>query len=198
MNPTDGKSGACTCTCTWARRTLRRLAAASQRRRAGVAAVEFALVLPVLLLFFFATTELEQAVIVNQLVSQTGSTITNIVSQYTSISASTQLPDIFSAASQILAPYPASPAQIVVSCISIDDDGDARVAWSEASNATALQQGQVVTVPTSLDVPNTSVILGQVDYAFEPTLDFLKLGPFHLQSSVYMLPRNSSTISLVP
>lgn len=179
-------------------RRLRRRLARLCRSRAGGAAVEFALILPALLLFFFATTEIEQAVIVYQLVGQTNSTITNIVSQYTSISASSQLQDIFAAASNILAPYPAAPVEIVISSIAIDGNGNATVAWSQGYNASALAVGQTINIPVSLDQPNTSVLLGQVDYPFTPTIDFLKLGPFDMTSTVYMLPRNSSSISLTP
>jgi Flp pilus assembly protein TadG len=164
----------------------------------GVSAIEFALVLPFLLATYFGVIELVQTATVNGLVAQASSTVTNIVTQYTTISASTQMPDILNAASQILAPYPSATGGIVVTCITIDGSGNATVAWSQSLNVTAQTPGQSVTLPASLDIPNTTLILGQTSYALPPIVDFLSLGPFQLSSSVYMSPRNSTTINLAP
>ena len=164
--------------------------------RSGIAAIEFALLLPVLLVIYFGIVELVQAVTVGRLVAQTSSTVTNIVSQYTTISASTQMPDVLGASSQILAPYPSASAGIIVSLISVDNNGNATIAWSQSQNATAHSTGQAVTLPASLDVPNSSVVWGEVSYAYAPIFDFLNLGPFNMYDSVYMLPRNATTINL--
>lgn len=176
--------------------------AGSGRRRTlndhGVAAIEFALIFPVMLLIFFGMVELEQVVLVKQLVTEASSTITSIVSQYTTISAGTELASIMDAGSEILAPYPAADAHIVITCIDIDDDGTATVAWSRSQNASALPVGTRLSVPVGLNTPNTSLLYGQVFFSYSPSFDFLHLGPFKLQSSVYMLPRNAGTITLMP
>lgn len=166
--------------------------------RDGVAAIEFALIFPFMLLVFFGIVELEQVVMLDQLVSEASSTITSIVSQYTTISAGTELPGILNASAQIFAPYSAAGAGIVITCIDIDDDGNATVAWSRSMNAAALPPGQKLTLPAGLDTPDTSLLYGQVFYSYSPSFDFLHLGPFKLHSAVYMLPRNAETISLVP
>ena len=166
--------------------------------RRGVAAVEFALILPVMLLIYFGGVEIMQAVTVNRLVTLAATTVTNLVAQYTTISATTQMPDVLNASTQVLAPYSSTSAKIVVSCITIDSHGSASVTWSQTLNGTALTAGQTVTVPAALDVPNTSLILGQVTYAYSPAFDFMKVGPFNLISKVYMSPRASTTVNLAP
>lgn len=166
--------------------------------RTGVAAIEFALVLPIMLLIYFGIVELAQAVTVNRLVALTATTVTNLVSQYTTISASTQMPDILGASTQVLAPYSPTNAAVVVSCITIDSQGKATIAWSQTLNGTARTQGQSITIPSALDIPNTNVIFGEVTYAYTPVFDFLHLSPFHLRSSVYMVPRDATTVNLAP
>ncbi len=163
----------------------------------GFAAVEFALILPFMLTLYFGSVELTQGIMINRQVALTADTVTNIVAQYTTISASQQLPDIMNASAQIFQPNPSSPASIVVSLIAIDASGNATVAWSQALNGTALTRGQSVTVPSNLDIPNTTLVYGQAGYAYTPWFDFLGIGTLRLSSSVYMSPRASSTINLV-
>ena len=99
----------------------------------GVAAVEFAFILPAMLLIYIGSAEVSQAVACYRLVELTNTTVVNIISQYVTISESTQLPDIFAASQDVLAPYPSAGALIVVSGIKIDANGIATVDWSESN-----------------------------------------------------------------
>ncbi len=169
---------------------------ASDRR--GVSAVEFALILPIMLVMYLGGVEVLQGVAINRMVALTASTVTNLVSQYTTISASSQMPDILNASAQVLTPYPVSNATVVVTCISIDNTGKATVAWSQALNGSAKATGTAITVPAKLDTPSTTLILGETTYNYTPAIDFLNLGVIKLYSSVYMVPRASTTINLAP
>ena len=67
---------------------------------------------------------------------------------------------------------------------------------SQTLNGTARSVGSAISVPTSIDIPNTNVVLGETTYAFNAAIDFLNLGTFNLSSSLYMVPRASTTINL--
>jgi Flp pilus assembly protein TadG len=162
----------------------------------GVSAVEFALIFPLMILLYLGGSELTQALAIKRLVALTSGTVTNLVAQYTTISSSTQMPDILNASAQVMTPYPAANATVVVTCITIDNNGGATVAWSQSLNGTARIVGSNITLPASLDTPNTTVILGETTYAYTPIYDFIHMGPVNLYSAVYMLPRASSTINL--
>jgi Flp pilus assembly protein TadG len=163
----------------------------------GLSAVEFAIILPVMLLLYLGSFEVTQGIAVQRQVTLTASTVANIVTQYTTISQSATMPDILQASSAVMTPYPVSNAVVTVSCISINSAGTATVAWSQSLNGTARSLGQVVTLPTALDVPNTEVILGETSYSYTPLFNYLNIGTLNLYSSVYMLPRSSSgTITL--
>jgi Flp pilus assembly protein TadG len=166
------------------------------RDRRGLAAVEFALTLPFLLLIYFGGVELTQGVTLNRQVALTSTTLATIVSQYTTISASTQLADILSASTQILAPYGSGTPKVVVSLITIDANGNATVGWSQTLNGTARVVGAPVTVPANLDIANTTLIWSETNYAYVPVFDFMGVGPFNLYASIYMVPRESTTINL--
>lgn len=177
-------------------RKLKQIANRLRQDRRGVAAVEFALTLPFLLLIYFGGVELTQGVTLNRQVALTSTTIATIVSQYTTISASTQLADILAASSQILAPYGAGSPKVVVSLITIDANKNATVTWSQTLNGTARTVGATIAVPADLDIASTSLILSETTYAYAPVFDFLGLGPFNLSDSIYMVPRESTTINL--
>jgi len=162
----------------------------------GLSAVEFALIFPLMALLYLGGCELTQALAIKRLVNITSGTVTNLVAQYATISASQQMPDILYASTQVLTPYPASNATIVVTCVTIDSNGNATVAWSQALNGSARVTGSSVTLPPSLDVPNTTVVLGETTYSYTPLYDFIHMGPVSLYSAVYMLPRVSTTIIL--
>lgn len=162
----------------------------------GVAAVEFALVLPFMLYLYFGGFELIQGVMIHRQTSLTATTVGNIVTQYTSISASTQLPDIMNLSTQIFAPLPAANATVVVSLVTIDSTGKATVTWSQALNGTARSTGSTVTVPGSLDIASTTLLLTEVRYAYTPTYDFIGMGTKTLSASIFMVPRASTTINL--
>jgi hypothetical protein len=58
---------------------------------------------------------------------------------------------------------------------------------------------QSVLLPTGLNVPNTSLVLGETTCPYAPLMDFMHMGTLNLYSSIYMLPRFSSgTITLMP
>jgi Flp pilus assembly protein TadG len=176
------------------RRFLRRRFAADQ---SGISAVEFALILPVMVLVYLGGFELTQALSVNRLVALTASTVTNVVSQYTTISASQQMPDILNASVQVLSPWPSSSATVVVSGISISTSGVATVAWSQSLPAgSARTVGAAVTLPAALDTPGGFVVFGETTYSYTPMLDFIKMGTLKLYSFDYMLPRASTTINM--
>ena len=169
------------------------------RQRSGLAAVEFALLAPLMLLLYLGSFEVSQAIAIKRQVVLTASTVANIVTQYATISAGTDLPDIFNASTTVLTPYSSANAAVTVSLIGIDANGNATVTWSRSLHGIARVTGQPVALPASLDVPNTSLVLGETAYAYTPLMDFLHMGALDLSSSVYMLPRSSSgTIQLLP
>ena len=180
-------------------KTLRNMPAKRKARmlsdQKGVAAVEFALLLPFLLLLYLGGVELLQGILIQRQATLTATTVANIVGQYTSISASTQMPDILNAAVQIFAPNAPANATVVVSLITIDSSGNATVTWSQASKGSGRAKGPI-TVPSTLDIPSTTLLFSETTYAYTPVIDFIHMGTKNLYASIYMVPRASTTINL--
>lgn len=181
------------------RHRVRASIARFRSERRGIAAVEFALILPFIVFIYFGSVEVSEAIAIQRMVGLCAGTVANITTQYPVLSASGTMPAILGAASQVLTPYPAANATVRVSYITVDASGKATVGWSQALNGSALTPGQVVTLPTALDTPNSTLVFGETNYAFNPLYDYINFGTFNLYSSVYMFPRSADgTIVLTP
>ncbi len=178
---------------------LRRLFKAER----GAAAVEFAVIVPFMLILFLGGVEVSQAIAIQRNVSLTASTVANLVTQYSAISQTNTMPDILGASAWVLSPYSNSHATITVSLIGIDANGNATVKWSQAwvngASGTGRTTNASITLPTALDTPLTFLILGEASYTWTPFIDYLHHGDYNLYSSVYMFPRSvSGTVTLSP
>jgi len=178
----------------FARRLTGPLARLAHERR-GIAAVEFALLLPMMLTLYLGSIEVTTGVAIQRKVTLTARALADLASQYTSISSS-NMSNILNASTDIIAPYASTNLAVVVSEIYVNAQGQASVVWSDTLNGTALTVGQSVTVPTSLAVPNTYLILGQASYSYNPTYGYVMTGTMTLSDQIFMAPRQSSSISV--
>jgi Flp pilus assembly protein TadG len=160
----------------------------------GVSAVEFALLLPLMMTLFFGSVETSQGVAASRKVTLTAHALADVSSQYTDIT-NADMSDILAAGSAIIAPYSAANLQEVVSELSINAQGQASVVWSDSLGGTALSVGQVVAVPASLAVPNSYLVLAQVQYSYNPTYGYVLTGTLTLSDESYLLPRQSNSIA---
>lgn len=166
------------------------------RSRSGIAALEFAILLPVILLGFLGANEVSSAVQVSQRVSQTASTVADLVAQATTIS-NTDEANIFSAANAIAFPYPSSGESIVVSSILDIGGGNGRVLWSDTQNGTARAVGSTVSLPTGVTSVGGTTILAEVRYPYTPTTSYIISGAIQMNSQFFSRPRRVAVIARV-
>jgi Flp pilus assembly protein TadG len=175
------------------RRCTNRLARFAYERR-GIAAVEFAMLLPVMMTLFLGSVEVTTGVSIQRKLNIAARALADLSSQYTAIDAS-EMTNILNAPSDIIVPYATANLQSVLSEVAIDGNGNATVVWSATLNGTARTVGQSLTVPTNLDVPNTYLLLGETAYSYNPTYGYVVTGTMTLNSQMYMRPRQSNSVS---
>jgi Flp pilus assembly protein TadG len=179
-----------------ATRLVRRIARLVDDRR-GVSAVEFAMLLPVMMTLCLGSVEATQGIAASRKVTLTAHALADLASQYTDIT-NAGMSNILAAGSAIVAPYSAANLQEVVSEIAIDAQGNATVVWSDTLNGTALTVGLSVSVPSSLAVPNSYLVLAQVQYSYNPSYGYVMTGTLTLHDQIYMRPRQSTSIARTP
>lgn len=180
---------------------ISRFAALAHRRLAhivrdqrGVSAVEFAMLLPLMLSLYLGGVEVSQGVAVDRKVTLTARSVADLVAQTTSISTS-QMSDVLSAATAVLAPYPSANLKVTVSQVKIDAQGNATIEWSDAFNTAARPVNQSVTAPASLKIPGTWLIWGEAQYAYKPAIGYVVTGTLTLKDQIYMRPRQSNSVT---
>jgi Flp pilus assembly protein TadG len=182
------------------------------RDRSGVGAVEFAMLLPLMLVAFFGTVEFSSGLAVDRKVSLVARTIANLTSQGTQATTA-DLTGYFLAGNKVMTPY-AAP-NMTISELYIDpSSGNARVQWSQGSAPRGV--GSLVTIPSTLIArnpstnainPNQYVIFSEVNTLYTSAVNFGNLMPsggVTLSDIAYAVPRQSicvfypSTPAIVP
>jgi Flp pilus assembly protein TadG len=173
----------------------------------AIAAVEGAFLLPVALLMIALLIYGGEGFAIERKVTLTARTVTDLITQATPTQISNQSSVVTHAAidndlqvgSAVLAPYAAANMTIVVSEVLVAANGlTATVQWSEPYNgATARPSGQVITLPGTIGTGQGGnyFVLGEVYYAYNPLNIFISLSPLTLTGSIYLTPRQSTSIT---
>jgi Flp pilus assembly protein TadG len=171
----------------------RRHAADLVADRRGLAAVEFAFILPVMLVMFFGTIEFSSAIAIDRKVTLMARTLSDLTSQAATV-ADTDLTNFFAASTGILTPYPTTTLNSTITELFVDPSTlAARVQWSKGS--APLTVGTTVTIPTSLAIGNTYLIFSQVSYQYVPTVGYVmaKAG-ITMSDFAFTRPRQSTCV----
>jgi Flp pilus assembly protein TadG len=158
--------------------------------RSGIAATEFAVIVPLMLVMFFGTVEFSSGVAVDRKVTLMARTLSDLTSQSLSV-ANSDLTNFFNASNGIMTPYSAAPIKGTITELYIDPNSlQARVQWSQGSVPRAV--GSNVTIPAALATGGTYLIFSEVSYLYTPTVGYVmsKAG-VTLSDVAYTRPRQS-------
>jgi Flp pilus assembly protein TadG len=185
-----------------ARRKARDLA----RDRNGLAATEFAVIVPIMLVMFFGTVEFSSAVAVDRKVTLIARTLSDLTSQALLNVNDTYLQNVFTASIAIMTPYPPVPTNAQISEIYVDSSKVARITWRKgATITTAATQatlgpstrspGDTIVIPPALQVAQTYLIFSEVSYNYKPTIGYVMAAAgVNLSDVAYTRPRQSTCI----
>ena len=159
----------------------------------GIAATEFAVIVPVMLLMFFGLVEFSSGVAVDRKVTLMARTLSDLTSQSLSVDG-TALNNFFAASTGIMTPYSPTPTKSTITELWVDPSTlKARVQWSQGTAPRATSS--TVTIPTALAVGGTYLIFSEVSYLYKPTIGYVmaKAG-VNLSDVAYMRPRQATCV----
>jgi Flp pilus assembly protein TadG len=167
------------------------------RDRAGVSAVEFAIILPFMLLLYVGSAELGEGYEIHYQVTDTARTVTDLASQYISLNSST-MSSILNASSKLLSPYSTSSMTVTVSQVKVQANATTGTVyqWSCSLHGTKRTVGSTITLPSNLQAPTSTIYLvyGEVTYPYTPSIGGGISGTITMNQTAWFYPRLVTSI----
>lgn len=158
------------------------------REDKAVAAIEFALIAPLMVTTYFGAYETGNILLADRKVTNVAAATTDLVAQALQISDD-NITDIFNAASAIMEPYNVGDLTIIVSSIEADVDGDTTVGWSDAFQTSPHTPGMAYDLPDNLVTPGASVIVTEVTFSYETPIGQFLTNGITVEDNFYQRPR---------
>jgi Flp pilus assembly protein TadG len=169
----------------------------------ATAAVEFAMVLPVMLAAYIGSVEVGAGISADHKLSNLSLTLANLTGLSTKALQDADVNAIFNASAAVLQPYDYTQAGMVISSIVFDASNPPKafVVWSSANGpgVTALTPScttnlSTTLVPANLRTANGSIILAQAKFPYNPTIGYVITGTINLADLNFMVPRYFTSI----
>lgn len=166
-----------------------------RKDRRALAAVEFAMAAPVMILLYIGGTQLMDAISAYRKVVLADHTLADVTTQYVTITPA-QVQTIITGARQVMTPYSSDGTTMTVTQIAFNDKGEPKVDWYQSNDPTVKVETDDLDVPTAIAVPNTYVILSQITFRYQPQIAAKLIGPITFSDHMYMNPRRSNNVAM--
>jgi len=166
----------------------------------GATAVEFALIMPLLLLLYLGTVEGSRAISYDRRLTTIAASLGDLVARSDTTITQTNLSDYFLAAEAIITPYAAVGLKQVVTSVFVDAAGAATVSWSQGYNGgVAHNVDDVYVLPTELTsiALNGYVVVSEAFMTYDPITTYVFPSSLQLYKEYFHLPRFGEEIQLV-
>jgi Flp pilus assembly protein TadG len=173
---------------------MRRFGAATS----GLAALEFAILLPLMVFLLLGSVDLLDALSVNRRAENVAASLADVVARDTSVS-NAEMTGIWSAVNLLMYPGTDTSMSERISSISVTSASNAQVVWSEGRNGlTPLPANSTITLPSQMMIAGTSLIKAETVYHYHSPLSFLFSGTVDFPHTVYRRSRLVDPIPRVP
>lgn len=180
---------------------LKRLVVRFGRSRRGVAVVEFALIMPVLLTLYFGTIEAASLYSVDRRVAAVAGTMGDLVSRTNGTLPAATLTQYFAAASGVMLPYATTGLTQVVSVVAVSSTGVATVYWSRAYNGgTARVANAAFPLAATTQINQVArgsyLVVAEIVYPYKPVYGVVIPNTITLSHIEYFVPRFAAKIDI--
>jgi Flp pilus assembly protein TadG len=188
-------------------RTWQRLIKRWRQARAaeqGTAAVEFALILPLMVLVYVGSVEGSALISMDRRVQLVAGALGDLVARAdTSLPADT-LTDYFQASGGIMTPYPVQKLSQVVTQVEVLSDGSAKVVWSRQYVDGKHDAGTQYLKDAAYELPDEMtnvargnfVIVAETTYSYLPLYGIVFEQPVRLHRQNFFMPRFGNPITV--
>ncbi len=175
------------------------------RDRSGTAIIEFAFIVPIMLIMFFGSYETANLVLAYMKLENAAETAADLIAQSTvnNVLSSTDFTNFTDAVEQVLSPLPTSGSQLQIAYASVTySTGSPVIDWHlEVNGATALS---ISNISTSQNLANLgsetngstdSVIIVKLTYAYTSTFSHVLKSSYALSELAFNRPRYTNCVA---
>ncbi len=160
----------------------------------GVAAIEFALIAPVMILLYCGMAELTMGMMAERRASHAAAVVGDLVAQSNQMNA-TQMSDVFQVGDAILKPFPAAALKMRVTSVKADANAVPKVVWSRGDGMTALAVDTTAAdVPADLLLAGDSIVMAEVTYTYDSPLHYAVPNAMTFNQRFFLKPRKSPEV----
>lgn len=159
----------------------------------GLALIEGAMLLPILLTILFGMYDIGHAIILNQKVVSSAHVASDLITRKVAVDAY-DISESISAARLVLDPYDTEPWGIDIVSIEFDEDEVPFTIWRETVDMTA-----IVNLPANaegLGLEGEGVVAVAVAYDYDPFFSGGVLGAFRMTETAFLRGRRSATVPM--
>ena len=164
------------------------------RDRRGISAVEFALLAPIMIAFYFCLCELCQGYMSQKRLSHTASSVADLVAQTDTVTKS-QLDDIIAIGALVMKPFDATSLTTRISSVTRNASGVAKVDWSYAKGITPrAKTSTVTTIPADIIANGETLVMAETTYDYTSPIKYLLPNVTKFSSVFYLRPRKTEIV----
>jgi Flp pilus assembly protein TadG len=162
--------------------------------RRGASAVEFAMVAPLMLLFYCGLTELCQAMLAERRVSHVASAVGDLVTQTDKLTPA-EISDIFAIGGTVMTPFPNTTLRMRTTSVTANAQGKPMVDWSRGYGWSPMPKNAApdFTIPVAMD-PATSLVVSEAEYHYTSPLGYFLPDGIIFAEKSYLRPRRSAKV----
>jgi Flp pilus assembly protein TadG len=165
-----------------------------RRGQQGSAAVEFALIAPMMIALFCAIIELTGLLMVERKIISASQSVADLVTQETSVT-SQDLDDIVQAGRLIFDPYPTLTLTFNIASIRYNTDtGVPELVWQRLVGVNP-GGSDILTQAAGLGDPGEGVVIVYITYSYDPLLGGIITGTVNLDEMSFSRPRRSPVVT---
>lgn len=143
------------------------------RAKSGLAALEFAILLPMMVVALFGSIDLIDTLSANKRAQNVTASLSDVVARDTEVSDA-EVSGLWAATNILMYPNSSTAMQVRVTSVSITSATSATVVWSEGHGGYAPRvANSTVSLPSAMMNAGTSVIMTETIYPYSPPLGFI-------------------------
>lgn len=186
--------------------TWRRWAQAFKASESGIAAVEFALIVPIMLMLYIGMAEGSTLIAMDRKVQTVSGAVGDLVARSNGTISASTLDNYVKIAGGIMTPYPSDDLVQVITQVHVDGTGNATVDWSRRYVGEAAQSSGAHVKGAAFPLPKEVVAIAKGEYvivtesgvAYTPLYGLVFDTAVDLKRENFFMPRFREQIKLTP